>query len=155
MFMLDHLSHDLHTFPLFAMVGFHEKGIRPLAIDDLTPVLQAALVENRLSRCTIALTGPEEMYLSEAVRRVARVTGKQVRIVGAPVWAHQLLARLWELTMKVPLAVRILAEGVVHPALPCDSLPADLFPTRRFTDAQIQKGLPEPFTLRDLRCSHA
>ena len=101
------------------------------------------------------------MYLSEAVRRVARVTGKQVRIIGAPVWAHHLLARLWELTMKVPLAaraqVRILSEGVVNPALPCDALPADLFPTRRFTDAQIRKGLPEPgpFTLRDLRCSHA
>jgi uncharacterized protein YbjT (DUF2867 family) len=159
--MLDHLSHALHTFPLFAMVGFHEQAIRPLAIDDLVPVLQAALIGNRLSRCTLALTGPEEMNLSEAVRRVARVTGKRVRMVSAPVWAHHLLACLWELTMKVPLAaraqVRILSEGVVNPALPCDALPADLLPTRRFTDAQIRKGLPEPgpFTLRDLRCCHA
>ena len=33
--MLDHLSHALHTFPFFAMVGLKEKGIRPLAIEDL------------------------------------------------------------------------------------------------------------------------
>src|SRR5215831_1885034 len=159
--MLDHLSHALHTFPFFAMVGFKENVIRPLAIEDLVTVLRATLIENRLSRCTIALTGPEQMYLSEAVRRVAQVTGKHVRMVRAPVWAHQLLARLWELTMRVPLAaraqVRILSEGVVNPALLCDSLPADLFPTRRFTDEQIRKGLPlpGPFTLRDLRCCHA
>ena len=158
--MLDHLSHALHTFSFFAMVGYKEKGIRPLAIEDLVTVMHAALIENRLSRCTIALTGPEQMYLSEAVRRVARVTGKQVRMVSAPVWFHQVLARFWELTMKVPLAaraqVRILSEGVVNPALPCDALPADLFPTRRFTDEQIRKGLPRPggFTRRDLRCGH-
>ena len=159
--MLDHLSHALHTFSLFAMVGFKEKGIRPLAVEDLIVVMHAALIKNRLSRCTIALTGPEQMYLSEAVRRVARVIGKQVRMVSAPVWAHYLLALLWELTMKVPLAaraqVRILSEGVITPALPCDSLPADLLPTRRFTDDQIRKGLPRPgpFTLRDLRCCNA
>ncbi len=42
--MLDHLSHALHTFPVFAMVGFKEKGIRPLAVEDLVEILQAALV---------------------------------------------------------------------------------------------------------------
>src|SRR5260370_20299135 len=31
--MLDHLSHALHTFPLFAMVGLKEKTIRPLAVE--------------------------------------------------------------------------------------------------------------------------
>jgi hypothetical protein len=60
--------------------------------------------------------------------------------------------------MNVPLAaraqIRILSEGVVEPALPCDPLPADLLPQRKFTDEQIRTGLPEagPFTLRDLRC---
>jgi len=156
--MLDHLSHALHTFPFFAMVGFKEKGIRPLAIDDLVEVLRASLIENRLSRSTFAITGAEELYLSEAVRRVARVTGNKVRMVRAPVWSHYLLAHFWELTMKVPLVaraqVRILSEGVVEPSLACDALPADLLPKRRFTDEQIRKGLPEPgpFTLRDLRC---
>ncbi|MBA2525318.1 MAG: NAD(P)H-binding protein [Pyrinomonadaceae bacterium] len=156
--MLDHLSHALHTFPLFAMVGLKEKGIRPLAVEDLVEILQAALVKGRLSRQTVAVTGAEELYLSEAVRRVARVSGNKVRLVRAPVWFHYMLAGFWELTMKVPLVaraqVRILSEGVLEPALPCDALPIDLLPTRRFTDDQISKGLPAPgsFTFRDLRC---
>jgi NADH dehydrogenase len=156
--MLDHLSHALHTFPLFAMVGLKEKGIRPLAIDDLVDVLRAALVEGRLTRGTVAVTGAEELYLSEAVRRVARVTGKKLRMVRAPVWLHYGLAYFWELTMKTPLVaraqVRILSEGVVESVLPCDLLPHDLLPRRRFTDEQILKGLPAAggFTLRHLRC---
>ena len=156
--MLDHLSHALHTFPFFAMVGFKEKGIRPLAVEDLNEVLRAALADERLSNRTFALTGAEELFLSEAVRRVANVTGTSVRMFRAPVWFHYLLARFWELTMNVPLAaraqIRILSEGVVGPTLPCDSLPAEHLPQRKFTDAQIRQGLPEPgpFTLRDLRC---
>jgi uncharacterized protein YbjT (DUF2867 family) len=156
--MLDHLSHALHTFPLFAMVGFKEKGIRPLAVEDLVAVLRAALVEDRLTCQTVAITGAEEFYLSEAVRRVARVTGRNVRMVRAPVWFHYALARFFEWTMKIPLVartqVRILSEGVVEPALPCDPLPSDLLPIRKFTDDQIRKGLPEPgrFSVSDLRC---
>lgn len=156
--MLDHLSHALFTFPIFAMVGFQEKSIRPLAIDDLVEVLSAALIKNRLSRSTLAITGAEELYLSEAVRRVARVTGNNPWMLSAPICLHQLLAHLWELTMKVPLAaraqVRILSEGVVEPALPCDALPADLLPKLKFTDEQIRSGLPAPgpFTVHDLRC---
>jgi NADH dehydrogenase len=63
-----------------------------------------------------------------------------------------------EWTMKVPLVakaqVQILIEGVVEPATPCDPLPDDLVPVRRFTPDQIRSGLPEPgaFGLRDLRC---
>jgi uncharacterized protein YbjT (DUF2867 family) len=156
--MLDHLSHALHTFPLFAMVGFKEKGIRPLAIDDLVDVMRAALIENRLTKQTVAVVGAEELYLSEAVRRVARATAQKVRMVRAPIWFHYALARFWELTMKTPLVaraqVRILSEGVVESALPADPLPTDLLPKRLFTEAQILKGLPAPggFTLRDLRC---
>ena len=156
--MLDHLSHAVHTFPLFAMVGLKEKRIRPLAIDDLIEVLRAALVEDRLSCNTVAITGAEELHLSEAVRRVARIAGKTIWMVRMPVWFHYVLAYFWELTMKVPLVaraqVRILSEGVVEPALACDPLPVDLLPRRRFTDDQIRDGLPKPgpFTLQDLKC---
>jgi uncharacterized protein YbjT (DUF2867 family) len=155
--MLDHLSHALYTFPLFAMVGLKEKRIRPLAVEDLVLIMRAAIVDGRLSRKTVAATGAEELYLSEAVRRVARVTGKKIRMVRAPIWFHYLLAYLCEWTMKVPLVaraqVRILSEGVVEAATPCDPLPYDLAPTRRFTDAQIRRGLPQPgpFSLHDLR----
>jgi uncharacterized protein YbjT (DUF2867 family) len=120
------------------MVGLKEKTIRPLAMEDLVEILQAALVKDRLTRKTVAVTGAEELYLSEAVRRVARVTGNRVRMVRAPLWVHYKLARFWEFTMKVPLVaraqVRILSEGVVEPALSCDPLPNDLVPTRKFTE---------------------
>ncbi|MFN2513645.1 MAG: NAD(P)H-binding protein [Pyrinomonadaceae bacterium] len=136
--MLDHLSHSLHTFPMFATVGLKEKLIRPLAVEDLVEILRASLVKGRLSRQTVAVTGAEEIYLSEAVRRVARLSGKKVLVVPAPVWFHYILAAFWELTMKVPLVaraqVRMLSEGVLEPAVPCDQLPSDLLPTRRFTD---------------------
>jgi uncharacterized protein YbjT (DUF2867 family) len=155
--MLDHLSHSLHTLPLFATIGFRQKAIRPLAVDDLIHVLRAALVDGRLSRKTIALTGAEELYLSDVARRVAHVLGRKVWIFPAPLWFHYLLALACEFTMKVPLAakaqIRILSEGVVHPATPCDPLPPDLLPTRRFTPEQIRSGLPAPgpFGLHDLR----
>ena len=74
--MLDHLSHAFHTFPVFGLVGFKDKTVRPLAIEDLVHVMRAAIVDRRLKRQTIALLGPEEMYLREAVRRVAEV-GRQ------------------------------------------------------------------------------
>jgi NADH dehydrogenase len=156
--MLDHLSHALHTFPIFLTVGFREKPVRPLAIEDLVEVLRAALVDGRLSRQTIAITGAEELMLSDAVRRVARVVHARPLMLPAPVWLHALLARVWEWTMKVPLAasaqVRILSEGVVEAAPFADALPEDLAPRRRFTDEQIRAGLPAPgrFGLADLRC---
>ena len=157
--MLDHLSHSLHTFPLFATVGFREKAVRPVAIDDLIQVMRTALSDSLLANKTVAVTGAEELMLSEAARRVAGVLGRRIFILPAPVWFHYGLAQVFEWTMKVPLVakaqVRILSEGVVEAAPPCDPLPAELMPTRLFTDEQIRKGLPEPgaFGIRDLRCS--
>jgi len=156
--MLDHLSHSFYTLPLLATVGFRAKAIRPLAIDDLIRILLAALIDGRLPSKIVAITGAEELYLSEAARRVAQVLGRRVWIFPAPVWFHRLLAQVCEWTMKVPLVakaqVRILAEGVVESATACDPLPADLSPIRSFSPGQIRNGLPEPgpFGLRDLRC---
>lgn len=158
--MLDHLSHALHTLPIFATVGMTEKPIRPLAVDDLVAVLCAAVVDGRLSRQSVAVVGAEELRLSEAVRRVASVLGRRVLIVPSPIAAQYALAQLFEWTMTVPLVakaqVRILSEGVLEPATPCDPLPADLMPQQRFTDAGIRAGLPAPgrFGLRDLRACH-
>lgn len=158
--MLDHLSHALYTFPIFATVGLKEKSVRPLAVEDLGHVMRAALIERRLKNQTIGLLGPEEIYLSEAVRRVAEVVGRHPLMVPMPVWFHQVLAQFFELTMKVPLAsvaqIRILAEGVVEAATPVVPVPYDLVPTRRFTSDQIRGGLPQrrAFDRGDLRwCS--
>lgn len=158
--MLDHLSHAFHTFPVFALVGFEEKTVRPLAVEDLVHVMRASLIDRRLKRQTIALVGPEEIFLSEAVRRVAEVVDKQPLMFPLPVWCHQLMARVFELTMTVPLVssaqVRILSEGVSEPSSPVAAVPYDLVPTRRFTPEQIRNGLPHPapFCVGNLRlCS--
>jgi NADH dehydrogenase len=141
-----------------ATVGFRQKPIRPLAVDDLIDVLRAALVDGRLSRKTLAVTGAEELLLSDAAMRVAQVLDKRIFVFPAPIWFHYLLASVFEAIMKVPLVaraqVRILSEGVTEPVTPCDPLPADLRPVRRFTDDQIREGVPDPgsFTLNDLRC---
>lgn len=154
--LIDHLSHTVQTLPLFATVGLREKAIRPIPIEDFTDVLVAA-VEGRMSRETVAVTGAEELLLSDAVRRVARVVGKRVWIIPAPIWAVYALAQISEWTMKVPLVaksqVRMLAEGVVDAAPPAAPVPADLMPRRMFTDDQIRSGLPEHggFGWRDLR----
>src|ERR1700752_1574300 len=158
--LLDHLSHALHTFPVFAFVGLKEKSVRPLAVEDLVHVMRAALVDRRMKRQTIALVGPEEIHPSEAVRRVAEVVGRRPLMFPLPVFCFQLMAHVFELTMKIPLTslaqVRILSEGIVEPGSPVAPLPYDLMPTRRFTTEQIRSGLPQPgpFCIGDLRwCS--
>lgn len=156
--MLDHLSHALFTFPIFATVGFEDRPVRPLAVEDLVNILQAALIEGRLSKQTVEAMGPEEMPLSEAVRRVAGAIGKQPVFMRMPVLFHYALARVLEATMKIPLVstaqVRILSEGIVEALPVCGKLPADLLPTTRFNNEQIRRGLPKarPFGRKDLRC---
>jgi uncharacterized protein YbjT (DUF2867 family) len=145
--MLDHLSHAFHTFPVFAFVGFKAKFARPLAVDDFVHVMRAALVEGRLSHQTVAVTGPEEMLLTEAVRRVARAVGRRPLMFPLPLWFHYAFAWLCEQTMRVPLIslaqVRILSEGVVEPLPACDGVPDDLKPRRSFAEEQIRAGLPD------------
>lgn len=156
--MLDHLSHALFTFPVFATVGLRDRPVRPLAVGDLVKVLEAALIDGRMSRETVAVLGPEEMLLGEAARRVGKAIGRRPAIVPTPVWFHYALALLLEAAMKIPLVsraqVRILSEGIVEALPPCGALPADLLPVTRFSDEQIRAGLPEAgaFGFRDLRC---
>ncbi|HKW25194.1 MAG TPA: NAD(P)H-binding protein [Terriglobales bacterium] len=156
--MLDHLTKSLNTLPIFATVGLRERPIRPLAIADLVRLLCAALAEGSMSRSTVAVMGPEELRLSEAARRVARLLGRRVYVFPAPVWFHRIFARVLELAMKVPLVaaaqVRILEEGVVAPEPPAPAPPPELAPRLYFTDEQIRRGLPHrlKFGLADLRC---
>jgi len=157
--MLDHLSHTLHTIPIFATVGLREEPIRPVAVDDVVDLVVAALVHGRLSRRTVFVLGPESMRLSDAVRRVAAAIGRKVFILPAPVWFHLALARFFERTMQIPLVataqVRMLAEGFREPAPFADPPPPDLAPRRQFTTERIRRGLPAPgaFRLSDLRCA--
>jgi NADH dehydrogenase len=156
--MLDHLSHALHTFPVFGLVGMRERPVRPVAVEDVARILEAAAHgDPRLRDRTIAVLGPEAMPLGEAVRRVARVTGREPRYVRLPIASHLALARICEATMRVPLIsvaqVHILAEGVVEPAPYAPPPPDDLAPQTPFDDETIRAGLPDPgpFGCRDLR----
>ena len=155
--MLDHLSHAFHTFPVFAFVGFKNKPIRPNAVEDVTRIVGAAL-DGALSRKTVAVVGPEQMTLREAVRRVARVVGKRPLMFPMPVWFHYALGWCVEKIMTVPLVsvaqVRMLSEGLAEPCPPCEMLPGDIAPKIPFSDDQIRKGLPPagPFGFHDLRC---
>jgi NADH dehydrogenase len=155
--MLDHLSHGFYTFPIFAFVGFHDKPIRPNAVADVARIIKAAAVEGALSRRTVAVVGPEELMLREAVRRVARVVGKRPLMFPMPVWFHRILGWFVERIMSVPLVstaqVQMLQEGLAEPAPPCDMVPAELASRLPFGEEQIRAGLPAPgpFSLRDLR----
>ena len=155
--MLNHLSHAFYTFPIFALVGFKDKPLRPNAVEDVARIVKASVLDGALSRKTVPVMGPEELTLREAVRQVARVTGRRPVMFPLPIWFHYALGWLLERVMKVPMVsvaqVRILSEGLAEPGTPCDLMPAQLAPQIRFTEEQIRKGLPArgPFTWRDLR----
>jgi len=159
--MLDHLSHALYTFPIFGLVGMKERQIRPVAVEDLVTAIIASVDDTRLSNKIVSITGPEEMALSEAVRRVAEAIGRHPLYVPTPLAIQKVIAWVAERTMKIPLLslaqLRILSEGIAEALPACDTLPADLLPATRFTAEQILKGRPEPgpFGLRDLGCCKA
>jgi uncharacterized protein YbjT (DUF2867 family) len=158
--MLDHLSHAFHTFPVFGLVGLRERPVRPVAVDDVARLLEvAALDDPRLTDRTIAVLGPEALSLGDAVRRVARVTGRRPLFVRLPIHAHLAIARVAEWTMRVPLIstaqVHILSEGIVEPLPFADPPPPDLAPSTPFSEDVIRAGLPAPgrFGRADLRCA--
>lgn len=158
--LVDHLSHTVQTVPVFATVGLREKAIRPLPVGEAVEILLAAC-QGRMPNQTLAAVGAEELLLSEAVRRIARLVGRRVVILPAPVWAQRGLGHLTEWTMRVPLVataqVRMLAEGVakhLSPAVLSDP-PVDVVPRLLFDDEQIRAALPPRggFTIADLRLS--
>ncbi len=155
--MLDHLSHAFHTFPIFAFVGFRDKPIRPNAVQDVARIVKESIVDNALPRQTVAVVGPDELTLREAVRKVARVSGRRLLMFPMPVWFHYILGWFVERIMTVPLVsvaqVKMLAEGLAEPSPHYEMLPPELAPRLRFSDEQIRDGLPAPkrFTLEDIR----
>ncbi|CAN5235379.1 complex I NDUFA9 subunit family protein [soil metagenome] len=156
--MVDHVSRAVKSWPVFGTVGFRGKTVRPIPIDDFVEVLLAA-TEGRIPEPTVAVMGAEELPLSEAVRRVARVVGKQPLFVPLPVWSIRILAQLTEWTMIVPLVAkaqaRMLAEGVSEPEPWAPEVPLEVRPSHRFTEESIRAALPAEgrFGWSDLRLS--
>ncbi|MDA8357256.1 MAG: NAD(P)H-binding protein [Actinomycetota bacterium] len=153
--MLDHLSHALYTFPVFLGIG--SRRVRPLAVNDLVMLLEAALVEGSLRSQTIGLVGPTEIAFDDAARLVSSVIGKKRPFVRMPIAFHYLMAFFAERLMTVPLIslaqVRILREEVVAALMAPDEVPAELTPTTEFVASEIRAGLPKPgrFGCEDLR----
>ena len=111
-------------------------------------VIRAALLEDRLGRQTIAVTGPEEFPFSQAARRIAKAMGKPSLIVlPFPVFFHRILAFFSERFIPKPLItksqVQMLADGISQPTLESVLLPDELKPKTLFTVEQIRKGLPK------------
>ncbi len=146
----DHLLHNLgnllQKLPVFATVGLREKTVRLLAVEDLVTIILAALTDDRLSRKTVAVLGPEEFPFSVAARRISRALGRNSLIVlPFPVFAQRLLAAVSKLMPKPLIStaqVQMLADGISTPLPDSLSLPEDLAPKTRFTEEQIRKGLP-------------
>jgi len=158
--MLDHLSQAFLSLPVFAFVGFRDRNIRPVAIEDLTKIIKSVVIEKKLSFKTVPVLGPEELSLCTAVRRVAHVLGKNPFFIRLPVSIHYLIAWLLERIMVTPLVslaqIRILSEGLSHPMPNEHTLPEELIPKIPFTEEQIKTGLPESnrLSIRDFRlCS--
>jgi NADH dehydrogenase len=156
--MLDHIAAALGTLPVFVRLG--RAQVRPLAVADLVRVLVAALVDGRLARRTIPLTGPTQVSLDQLTAVIAEATGRRPRVLlPVPVSPlYYLPAWLAERVMTVPVLsmaqVRILIEGAVEPVLAPDDLPADLTPVTPYDAASVRAGLPpEParFSRADLR----
>src|SRR5438105_14036818 len=99
--MLDHLTRALCTFPMFVSTG--PRRVRPLAVGDLVSILMAALIDGRLARMTIPVTGPTELKFDDAVRLVGTVIGKRPILVRPPPALVYGVAWVAERLMTVPL----------------------------------------------------
>ena len=122
--------------------------MRLIAVEDLVAIIRAALLEDRLSKQTLAVVGPEELPFSAAVRRIAGALRKRwLLVLPFPVFAQRLLAWFSERFMRTPLVsasqIEMLADGISRPLADSQNLPKDLLPGTEFTEEQIRKGLPE------------
>ena len=145
--LLNNLSNLFRKMPVFAAVGFREKTVRLVAVEDLVEVIRASLDEDRFARQTVAVLGPEEFPFSQAARRIAKAIGKSSFIVVPfPIFFHRILAFFSERFMPKPLItksqVQMLADGISQPTPESIPVPEELKPKTLFTEAQIRKGLP-------------
>jgi len=146
--LLNNLSNLFRKMPVFAAVGLKEKTVRLVAVEDLVDVIRVSLDEDRFARQTVAVLGPEEFPFSQAARRIAKAMGKpSLMVLPFPVFFHRILAFFSERFMPKPLItksqVQMLADGISQPTLESVPLPDELKPKTKFTDEQIQKGLPK------------
>ncbi len=117
----DHFLHDLsralRTFPMIALLGLEDEPIRPTAVDDLMRVFRSALLEDRLDGQTVAVVGPEELPLREAIERVAAAIDKRPRFWRMPVFVHRLLAETTLTLRECDNVIQLANTAVNHAGL--------------------------------------
>lgn len=158
--MVDHLSKILRMLPVFFLVGRSPRKTAPVHVSDVVDLLLGGIKSNRLNNRTVAVTGPEQMYLKEAVQRVANVLDRDPYFVRLPLFLQYVNAGMMELLVDEPPAslaqVQILSEGVIEPVPEgvCGSIPVPLQPDRAFTEERIKQALPdrERFDMADVTC---
>lgn len=153
--MVDHVTKAVRTLPVFGTVGFRERTVRPVPVEDAVEVLIAAL-EGRIDEPTIAVMGAEELELGTAVRRIAGVARRRPLFVPLPLWCIRVLAVLTEWLMVVPLVARsqamMLGEGVSEALPAAPEAPLGIRPAHGFDEDRIRAALPAGgFTVDDLR----
>jgi NADH dehydrogenase len=144
--MISHIARALDTLPLFSPpFGFMPTKIRPVAVQDMVELMIAALVEGRMVGQTIAVLGPEEMSLSEAVSRVARAKKKLALVLPLPALVHLAMAAVLEKTSEDPLVtiaqVQMLTDDMSKPMKGSELPDADLQPKTYLTEEVIRAAL--------------
>lgn len=143
--MLSHITTALKISPFFAPVGLFNKPVSPISIDDVINIMSAALLDNRLSRKTHPVIGPEALPLQEVVRRTAKAQNKLSISIPLPIAFHMALATVCEAISKNPLVtvaqIKMLAEGMDKPLENEEQLPDDLQPKVYLTEKIIRQFL--------------
>lgn len=145
--MISNIVHALEAFPvgIWPTTGILEKKVNPLAVEDLVRVIVAACADNRLTKQTVSVNGPDNITLSQAVQRVARVIRKPTIIIPAFMAQHYLLALTmqgWEQPLVTIPQLQMLGEGFKDPLPDSDLLPSDLLPQIHFDEESIRAALP-------------
>jgi len=144
--MISHISKALDTLPLFSPpIGFLPNKIRPVAVADMVELMIASLVERRMVNQTIAVLGPEEMNLGEAVNRVAKAKKKPALVLPLPGAIHYAMAAVMEKISSDPLIslaqVDMLLDDMSKPLKNCDIPADDLQPKTYLTEDVIRAAL--------------
>lgn len=143
--LLTKIEKTLNISPVVGTFGLLEKPCRPVSIDDVVNILLAAILNNRLSRMTVPILGPEEIKPMQIIQRVGKVIKKQVIAVPMPVPLQLILAASSEGSSRDPLITvsqaRMLSEGMTQAQPECEIMPPDLAPKSFLNEEQIIRGL--------------
>ncbi|MDZ4832400.1 MAG: NAD(P)H-binding protein [Candidatus Melainabacteria bacterium] len=144
--MISHISRALDLLPLFSPpISLFSNKIRPISVDDMSDLMIRSFEEEAMVNQTVALLGPEEITLSEAVRRVARVRKKLALVLPLPSIVHYSMAAVMERFSADPLfttaQINMLTDDMSKPLAGCDLPPPELQPKTYLTDEQIRAAL--------------